>query len=84
MKYTEKRFSVASPGTQQYADNWEATFRKPGPCNHCGGVIGPAIGGGLMCYGCGPGDLKPFPHARDCNLYWVSDACGCLPDTEAK
>ena len=27
VKYTEKKFSVASPGTQRYADNWERTFR---------------------------------------------------------
>jgi len=27
MKYTQKSFSVASPGTREYADNWERTFR---------------------------------------------------------
>lgn len=28
MKYLEPRFSVASPGTQEYADNWERIFGK--------------------------------------------------------
>lgn len=27
MKYEKKSFSVAAPTTQQYADNWERTFR---------------------------------------------------------
>ena len=31
MKYTQKSFSVASPGTREYADNWERTFRSPSP-----------------------------------------------------
>lgn len=29
------------------------------PCLHCGGRIGPAIHGGLMCYGCGPREMMP-------------------------
>ncbi len=27
MKYTQKSFSVSSPGSKSYADNWERTFR---------------------------------------------------------
>lgn len=26
MKYTQSKFSVGSPSTQSYADNWERTF----------------------------------------------------------
>lgn len=29
MNYTNKSFSVTSPGTKEYADNWERTFRAP-------------------------------------------------------
>lgn len=29
MKYASKSFSVSSPGTKEYADNWERTFRGP-------------------------------------------------------
>jgi hypothetical protein len=29
MRYLEPKFSVGSPGTQSYADNWERTFAKP-------------------------------------------------------
>jgi hypothetical protein len=29
MRYLEPKFSVGSPGTQSYADNWERTFGKP-------------------------------------------------------
>lgn len=26
-KFTQKSFTVAAPGTKEYADNWERTFR---------------------------------------------------------
>jgi hypothetical protein len=31
MKYTEKTFTVTSPNTKQYRDNWEATFGSKEP-----------------------------------------------------
>lgn len=31
MKYQNRSFTVASPGTQEYADRWERTFRPAVP-----------------------------------------------------
>lgn len=40
-KFTQKSFSVTGPGTKEYADNWERTFRgpvekRPQICPTCG------------------------------------------------
>ena len=35
MNYTNKTFSVASPGTDTYRENWERTFRGSVVCERC-------------------------------------------------
>lgn len=37
-KFTQKSFTVAAPGTKEYADNWERTFR--------------GVRGSLLCGAC--------------------------------
>lgn len=39
MNYTKKSFAVGAPGTKEYAENWERTFRAvepPKACPVCG------------------------------------------------
>jgi hypothetical protein len=42
MNYTKKSFAVGAPGTKEYAENWERTFRPVEPpiiakaCPVCG------------------------------------------------
>ncbi len=58
-EFMKPRFSVASPGTQQYRDNWDAIFAKP--CIYCSdrGFFGDELSGGESYCTCKAGeDLK--------------------------
>lgn len=35
MNYTNKSFNVCAPGTDQYRENWERTFRTPACGDEC-------------------------------------------------
>jgi len=55
MNYTKKSFSVASPGTREYADNWERTFRPPPPEPECNCFVPELEGAGM--------------HSPKCNVF---------------
>lgn len=52
------------------------------PCGICGGVIGPDIGGGRMCYGCGPRCMRP-DYAGGC-LCPMCHSFGSMASAEAR
>jgi hypothetical protein len=70
MKYALKSFTVAGKGTEEYADNWEQTFRR-GPEPTCAELPAPAAALAL-CLNCGAAmDAEGYCAVR-CFLSYVS------------
>lgn len=71
MNYTKKSFSVTAPGSQQYRDNWERTFRgevepTPSECRPGKPFMKADYHEGAEQIGCAPERYR----CRDCGREW--------------